>query len=741
MESSIINTSISKKSLLRKVFTQKDIDLNHIRDHHINFDNNLKDESVSHISVDFRKGKPKQKNVLKINSTIQENRKDIYLETTLKNKISLCYKLILKNRKELISLRQEGKLSNPATDVESFKYHINYFYNYLLLFCLLYKNNDIQNARVTLNHLNKELKERLIMNDFSLFHLPKYNTLVIDYIKFISSYLSCLYKLGTDYNYEEILIKYLEIIEVIPDNKIILSHLYFFCGRLMIEMNFLGLGIKCYEYANYNTNEYASRLKAYRLIVSILYNKSLLEYVFYGENSKNSDNCIETLIEAKNTKLKEIEVFSPKNTRGSHRVSISQFRRNSIKMLGEFTPKKDHQLLDIYLLLFEFDYKNKSSDIIDDYITFIEANSRHLGSEMISRAKFILSKIAEIHDNGNLNHLGTKMPLKTSKNVNKYLSENKSEKDFSSITKNINNKNSSNEEDFINFCLPQRKRPPINQNEIIEFEKFFIFLTKLSAYQIELLNMEQPDKKNYKKFKSLPIYFSNNFKQSLNLEQMNMLNNIKILMLKRKLVLKNVDHLIMVDNLNYELIYKYEECSVPMTQFNNLHSIIQKKQEFKHFNEELLKNSQLKKEKKNNAKNELNDDNNQLKFKYHERIPFESLKATLKKKYKNNNYAYPMDEIIKDSFIIELLNRMKYKEVKMLNDNPEWLLEILVDYKNRIERDERSSLRTKEEKDKKEEKVMEQESDKEESSISDKGEVEQKKSNDILDAMKIGKDE
>jgi hypothetical protein len=247
--------------------------------------------------------------------------------------------------------------------------------------------------------------------------------------------------------------------------------------------------------------------------------------------------------------------------------------------------------------------------------------------------------------------------------------------------------------------------------------------------------MDQPDKKNYKKFKSLPIYFSNNFKQSLNLEQMNMLNNIKILMLKRKLVLKNVDHLIMVDNLNYELIYKYEECSVPITQLNNLHSINQKKIEFQEFNEELIKNSQMKKEKKNNAKAEINDDNNQLKFKYQDRIPYESLKANLKK-YKANSFAYPMEQIIKDSFIIELLNRMKYKEVKMLNDNPEWLLEILVEYKERIEKDERSSARSKEEKDNKEEKVIEQESLKDESSLNDKGEVEQKKSNDFLDAMK-----
>ena len=740
--------NISKKNILRKVYTQKEVDVNHFREHHLNLrDINGKDESISHMSMDYRRGRSKQKNALKIYSILQESRKEIYITPLLKNKISLCYKLILKNRKELISLIEDNKLGNPSTDVESFKYHINYFYNYLLLFCLLYKNNDIPNARVTLNHLNKEIKERFILADFSLFHLQKYNTLVLDYIKFLSSYLSCLYKLGKDYKYEEILIKYLEIIEAIPDNKIILSHLYFFCGQLMIEMNYLGLGIKCYEYANFNTSDYASRLKAYKLIVSILYNKSLLEYVFYDENSKNSENCIETLIEAKNTKLKEIEVFSPKNTRGSHRVSISQFRRNSIKMLGDFTPKKDHQLLDIYMLLFEFDYKNKSSDIIDDYVTFIEANSRHLSSEMISKAKFILSKISELHDNDNNILMKKKMVKKDTRIFNKYLGENKSDKDFISSSKNLNknllnNKNNPlNEEDFINFCLPQRKRPPINQNEIIEFEKFFIFLTKLSAYQIELLNMEQPDKKNYKKFKSLPIYFSTNFKQSLNLEQMNMLNNIKILMLKRKLVLKNVDHLIIVDNLNYELIYKYEECSVPVTQFNNLHSINQKKLEYKQFNEELLKNSQMKKEKKNSAKTELNDDNNQLKFKYQERISFESLKATLKKKYKNNNYSYPIDEVIKDSFIIELLNRMKYKEVKMLNDNPDWLLEILVEYKDRIEKDERSSMRSKEEKDKKEEKVLEPESEKEESSISDKGEVEQKKSNDILDAMKIGKDE
>ena len=708
--------------ILRKINTQKDL---------------------LYYRNDKKKTKIKKKSVFKINSTIQEGRKDIYISDSIKEQISLTYDLILKNRKELNSLKEDKKILNPSQDEESFKYYLNYFYNYLLLFCLLYKIGDMKNARSTLNHLNSEIKHQLKFADFSLFKLQKYNSLVISYIKFLSSYLACLYKLSTDFNFQEILIKYIEIIEAIPENKIILSYLYFFCGRFLVEINYLGLGIKSYELANANANEYASRLQAYKFVVSILYNKSILEYVFYDEKNKNADLCIETLLDAKNTKLKEIEFFSPKNARTSHRSSISQFRRNSIKIVGETQIKKDKQLLDIYMLLLEFDYKNKNLEAIEDYITFIEANTRYLDKDMIIKAKFILNKINKLHEGRSLlyksSHRGYNILNQDSKSINEIT---KSDKYLNNNYINNNNKyqNEIKDEDFINYCLPQRKRPQLNQNEIIEFEKFFIFLTKLSAYQIELLNMDQPDKKNFKKFKSLPIYFSNNFKQSLNLEQMNMLNNIKILMLKRKLVLKNVEHLILVDNLNFDLIYKYEECSVPITQLNNLENINKKKEEFQNFNNELIKASQLRKEKKS-AKTELNDENNQYKFKYQNKISYESLKATLKKKYKIENYSHPIDEVIKDSFVIELLNRMKYKEVKMFYDNPEWLLEILINYKKSMENDERSSTKSKEEKEKIDEKIIQHESDNSESSLSDKAEVEQKKSNDILDAMKIGKDE
>ena len=471
--------------ILRKINTQKDI---------------------LYYRNDKKKTKIKKKSVFKINSTIQEGRKDIYISDSIKEQISLTYDLILKNRKELNSLKEDKKILNPSQDEESFKYYLNYFYNYLLLFCLLYKIGDMKNARSTLNHLNSEIKHQLKFADFSLFKLQKYNSLVISYIKFLSSYLACLYKLSTDFNFQEILIKYIEIIEAIPENKIILSYLYFFCGRFLVEINYLGLGIKSYELANANANEYASRLQAYKFVVSILYNKSILEYVFYDEKNKNADLCIETLLDAKNTKLKEIEFFSPKNARTSHRSSISQFRRNSIKIVGETQIKKDKQLLDIYMLLLEFDYKNKNLEAIEDYITFIEANTRYLDKDMIIKAKFILNKINKLHEGRSLlyksSHRGYNILNQDSKSINEIT---KSDKYLNNNYINNNNKyqNEIKDEDFINYCLPQRKRPQLNQNEIIEFEKFFIFLTKLSAYQIELLNMDQPDKKNFKTFKSL----------------------------------------------------------------------------------------------------------------------------------------------------------------------------------------------------------------------------------------------
>ena len=70
--------------------------------------------------------------------------------------------------------------------------------------------------------------------------------------------------------------------------------------------------------------------------------------------------------------------------------------------MGETQIKKDKQLLDIYMLLLEYDYKNKNLEAIEDYITFIEANTRDLDKDMVIKAKFILNKINKIHEGRSL---------------------------------------------------------------------------------------------------------------------------------------------------------------------------------------------------------------------------------------------------------------------------------------------------------------------------------------------------
>ena len=103
-----------------------------------------------------------------------------------------------------------------------------------------------------------------------------------------------------------------------------------------------------------------------------------------------------------------------------------------------------------------------------------------------------------------------------------------------------------------------------NDKKIIkEFEKFFIFLNHLSAYQIKILNETQPhnEKRNH-----LPLMFSDQFKDSLTRFQRIELDNVQTMALSRYMVLKDPNKWIIPTNLNYILIAKSK--SVPK---NNNH--------------------------------------------------------------------------------------------------------------------------------------------------------------------------
>jgi hypothetical protein len=96
------------------------------------------------------------------------------------------------------------------------------------------------------------------------------------------------------------------------------------------------------------------------------------------------------------------------------------------------------------------------------------------------------------------------------------------------------------------------KKIKLNKKILKEVEKFFIFFSKLSAYQIKVLNDTQPNNeiRNY-----LPILFQNQFKDCLSVKQKMVLDNLHVMSLSRYIILKDPNKLILPSNLNISTIY------------------------------------------------------------------------------------------------------------------------------------------------------------------------------------------
>ena len=144
------NNLIRGKNIkIRRLQTQKELNRPFLSNMNLN-----STESKGEPSAEIHKNKSKTKSASKSSLSINENRKEIFLSQTLKDKIKSCYKIIIKQKNEIATLISENKLSSASDNVESFNYYLSYLYNYLLLFCLLYQNNDIENARKTLNYMS-----------------------------------------------------------------------------------------------------------------------------------------------------------------------------------------------------------------------------------------------------------------------------------------------------------------------------------------------------------------------------------------------------------------------------------------------------------------------------------------------------------------------------------------------------------------------------------------------------------
>jgi tetratricopeptide (TPR) repeat protein len=123
----------------------------------------------------------------------------------------------------------------------------------------------------------------------------------------------------------------------------------------------------------------------------------------------------------------------------------------------------------------------------------------------------------------------------------------KDEKDFDDLLTFIKQGN----EDSVDFGTRKDKTPRGHDPDIEELEKFFLLMTKLSSYQIGVLNNTQGDMDRNLK---LPILFSAEFKNSLTYNQRLEISNLKQMSLRRNKILRDPRGRIEIENLNYDVL-------------------------------------------------------------------------------------------------------------------------------------------------------------------------------------------
>ena len=264
-----------------------------------------------------------------------------------------------------------------------------------------------------------------------------------------------------------------------------------------------------------------------------------------------------------------------------------------------------------------------------------------------------------------------------------------------------------------------------------DFEKFFILFTKLNQYQIDILNDTQPKISNYKQYGNLPIFFSENFKLSLDFEQLILLNKIKNLNLRRKTILKLVEKPICIENLNLDLITNINQNK---NEKNNelIQSNINNNNDYESNINNNLTNDNI---TNNNNIINYNIYNENIEFVYENEIPFENIWYSIQKQLKKMENDEIKDDYIKEIYVMKLLNRMTLEDVKNLYENPEWIIEIFLEYKQKLDSENNTNSIKKEEP--AEENIIKLEKDKDDESLSEKGDNEKKSAK--LDAFDVDK--
>ena len=511
-------------------------------------------------------------------------------------KPEFCYKILIKTQKDFYPLwnicLHKTFFTSVEKEVNCIIYLEQLVAKYSLMITLFLRNKDFSTAKNTFFVLLKEnldaveyFYKEIIKNFYKAEKGTKlfqwYSTIIISELKILNilmkfcsyfSKFSVLNKLMGFYiaiNYKVYFLFYKrgEIRGIQQDYKNQLKYFFsilLYYSSLFAIDKYLSLKIPI-ELLNIIKNIYINIRESDQteleksLLLKTNYNLGLLYYVNgKNEESTSSFQIARELYFVYNNKIEDYEFFSNIYSHTQRTNALSEIEFENIFPDEKEKEKEDYKRNSPkkFNKKNNLDNKNDLKNINTSILSNIEL---YLGEIDLDKKNYIYAYLhmkralyiyLYYHPNLRKDKFNTKIENKEFRIINQFLYQ--IENIYSNYINNKkNDKNKLNE-----YYLKKSKSFETPIQTVEEMEKFSIFLSTLSIYQIKILNDFQPE--DIEKRNDLPILFPNQFKDCLSYEQRVVLENLRTMDLLRYIILKNPNDLITPMNLNYNLL-KYRE--------------------------------------------------------------------------------------------------------------------------------------------------------------------------------------
>ena len=401
------------------------------------------------------------------------------------------------------------------------------------------------------------------------------------------------------------------------------------------------------------------------------------EQIFINEGYRKKNLKIEDISKLLSLNSGEIPKGLDKNKLNNKNSSPIPDMKGNQNEIDKFKKKREFNIphylkqpffLDIELFMTEIEIDRKNYILSFEHIKnclflILLGESNQTNNNMYRRELSILSKyLEEIEKNNKDKKLLSKIKyLQNKLSLNHYKEDERIKEMIKSIIENNNNS-------YENNVNTEKIK---NEKEI---EKFFIFLNSLSIYQIKILNETQPtnDARN-----DLPIFFHNQFKDTLSTTQRLNLSKLYIMSLSRSAILNDPNDYILPSNLKFNSGNKRKNKNYNNTNIsfngslmnNDTNSIIDDNN-----NKNINNNYDMNKEKKYA---EFVEDN----FKFENTKEFENFKKIIFSKNSDKDFKlYLLNNFV---FVMTILKKSEDNEIKDMIEFPEIIIEPIKSYKRK----------------------------------------------------------